>query len=355
MTRGFDFAVWSAPERGADGVLRRTHRYAARAPWQTAEQAAAAYAVPVLDEAAWAAWAAQRARWLELGADAARAPFEPTPAQRDELAAREAELREAAASEARGRVEAERRRVAKLAELGTSELLRERYAPSRELGTLAARVAAHEREPSLPLFAHAAMPEAGPAPQAPAQPRARNLLWCDTETSGTDARAQVIEVATLRTDEDGGRPRELWSTLVRLEPGASCSPRALEVSGLDPKSPSFLAKAMGLREALLALAPQLEGAVLAGHNVAFDRKMLAQGYAAAGLPLPAALAPTATLVDTLPLARAAKKQGRIAGSTKLSDLRVELGLLARGSAHRAAADVGVTVRLFRWLTARRAA
>lgn len=305
MTRGFDFAVWSAPERGADGILRRTHRYAARAPWQTAEQAAAAYAVPVLDEAAWAAWGAQRARWLELGAAAARAPFEPTPAQRDELAAREVEL--------------------------------------RELGTLAARVAAHEREPSLPLL------------EAPAPAPARDLVWCDTETSGSDAQAQVIEVATLRTDAEGARPRDPWSTLVRLEPGASCSPFALRVSGLDPKSPSFLAQAMPLREALLALAPRLEGAVLAGHNVTFDRRMLAQGFAAAGLPLPAALAPTAPLVDTLPLARAAKKAGRITGSTKLSSLSLELGFPRRGAAHRAAADTGAALRLYRWLTARRAA
>ena len=289
---------------------------------------------------------------VELGAEAPSLPYEPNEYRAAELAQEHAEWVELFKDRERQRIEAMRRRDGKLAELGVLALAPERYAPTDQLGSVGARVAAHEpaqRELSMPSTLAGA--EQQPLwTEGAVSPPAADLLWLDTETTGLLLGVhQVIELACLRTDRAGANARDGYSTLVLLEPWSSVDRRALAVSGLNPHSPAFRASARPLREALEELARRCEGAELAGHNVSFDRRMLAAHYEQCGLDVPEALRESAPVTDTQPLAREARKRGRIATkSVALGAVATALGITA-GAAHRAAGDVGTALRVFRAL------
>ncbi|NTU79910.1 MAG: 3'-5' exonuclease, partial [Chloroflexales bacterium] len=119
------------------------------------------------------------------------------------------------------------------------------------------------------------------------------LLFLDLETTGLDLASghRVCEVALLR--ERAGSEEGRLDCL--LAPGRLLDPRAAAVNGLRDEelaaAPLFAAVAPAT-EALAA------GAVLVGHNVAFDLAFLAAELGALGRP------PLASpSLDTLPLAR----------------------------------------------------
>jgi DNA polymerase-3 subunit epsilon len=109
--------------------------------------------------------------------------------------------------------------------------------------------------------------------------RATAYAVVDVETTGLDpAVDRIVEVAVVRTDA-GGRITHEYATTV--DPG---SPVLLtEIHGLDEVavrgSPSFAA-------AGAAIAARLTGAVVVGHNVAFDLAFLRAEFARSRSAMP---------------------------------------------------------------------
>lgn len=159
------------------------------------------------------------------------------------------------------------------------------------------------------------------------------LLFLDLETTGLDLGAghRICELGLVR--ERAGVEQGRLDCLVA--PGRPLDPGAAAVNGLRDDelvgAPPFAAVAP-LVEALA------DGAVLVGHNLAFDLAFLTAELAAAGR---GALAGPA--IDTLPLARRLLRRP----SYSLGALAADLGLPA--PAHRAMADALAVRGLFHHL------
>lgn len=100
----------------------------------------------------------------------------------------------------------------------------------------------------------------------------KHLAFIDLETTGLDpSRHEILEIAVVRVD--GLTLEELDHVTLRVRPDRieNADPFALHVNGY---SPDGWKDAVRLRDALLRIRPLLEGAVLAGHNVGFDRSFL---------------------------------------------------------------------------------
>ena len=294
-----------------------------------------------------------RAPWIEPGYPTASVCTFELPSHASMVEALEARARGAAEAHAERFVlnEYDRERGEAAVAEGRARLLAaEEARRASEMGSVSAQVAKHAPDalslPTLTPFAEQVPLWTEGALASPAA----DLLWLDTETTGlVPGVHQVIELACLRTQRDGSGARDGWSTLVLLEPWATVDRRALAVSGLDPRSAAFRAQARPLPAVLEQLAARIEGAELAGHNVAFDRRMLAQHYEACGMAVPAPLREGAPVTDTQTLARAAKKRRSLdTSSVSLANVAAALKITA-GAAHRAAGDVGTALRVFRAL------
>ena len=110
------------------------------------------------------------------------------------------------------------------------------------------------------------------------------LAFVDLETTGLDpSRHDIVEVAVLRVDARTLEVLAEYQTLVAPERLDDAQPEALAICGF---SKAAWTNAVSLREALLAVAPLLEGALVAGHNVGFDWAFLEAGFRRAGFALP---------------------------------------------------------------------
>ncbi len=149
---------------------------------------------------------------------------------------------------------------------------------------------------------------------------ARPMVIVDLETSGLDAQHdEIIQVAALRVDPDApGGTVALASSFVR--PTRPVPREILRLTHLDPE-------VLAAAPAWSAVRPALQAFVgedpVAGHNIAFDLKFLAQ----AGLALPQGL-------DTWDWARIAFPARR---NHKLAELAADCDV--PGSAHDARTDV----------------
>lgn len=162
------------------------------------------------------------------------------------------------------------------------------------------------------------------------------IVVFDLETTGLDeTRDEIVEVAAMRLA--AGRRSAAYTALVRpsIPVGESESVHKLSDAQLarDGRPPE---------EAIGRLLAATEGALLVGHNVAFDIRMLAAQAARLGLTF----APTASF-DTLDLARRFHNQEPYT----LAALAEGLRLMHRPS-HRAADDVATTVDLLAWTVER---
>lgn len=111
-----------------------------------------------------------------------------------------------------------------------------------------------------------------------------DLCFVDVETTGLDpVRHELIELAAVRVDRHTLEPLDHVSVKVRPERLADADPRALEVNGY---SDDAWRDAVSLGAGLRRVAPLLEGALVAGHNVGFDWAFLARGFIVAGTPIP---------------------------------------------------------------------
>ena len=169
-----------------------------------------------------------------------------------------------------------------------------------------------------------------------------DLVFVDVETTGLDPeRHELLELAAVRVDPHTLEPIDHASVRVRPTRLAAADPKALEVNGY---SDEVWRDAVTLATGLRRLAPLLEGALVAGHNVGFDWAFLARGYEQAGLPVPA--------VDYHRLDTASLAWPLFAGaeteSLSLDAVCAALGL-CRPSPHRALADALASLEVARKL------
>lgn len=159
------------------------------------------------------------------------------------------------------------------------------------------------------------------------------LLFLDLETTGLELAAghRVCEVGLLR--ERAGAEEGRLDSLVA--PGRPLDPQAAAVNGLSDEELAAAPAFAALAPAIAALA---DGAVLVGHNLAFDLAFLGAELAAVGRPPLRGPA-----LDTLPLARRLLRRP----SYSLRALATELGLPA--PSHRAMADTMALRGLFHHL------
>jgi DNA polymerase-3 subunit epsilon len=171
------------------------------------------------------------------------------------------------------------------------------------------------------------------------------LAFVDLETTGLDpSRHDIVEVAVIRVDARSFEVLAEYHTLVAPERLEDAQPEALAICGF---SKAAWTNASSLRDALLAVAPLLEGALVAGHNAGFDWAFLEAGYRRAGLALPRV---DYHRLDTASLAWPLVASGELT-SLSLDSLATLFGL-DRPRPHRALADARCALEVARRLSER---
>ena len=170
----------------------------------------------------------------------------------------------------------------------------------------------------------------------------RDLAFIDCETTGLDPRRhEVIEIAVIRATPRTVQP--IAELAVRVKPTrlADADPKALHINGYTPQGWQH---GLSLRDALIAIGPQLEGAVLAGHNVAFDREFLDAAWRSTGVPRPDLDHHT---LDTASLACPLLTSGKVQ-SLSLRSLCTHFGI-EHAEPHRALVDARASLEIARRL------
>lgn len=110
-------------------------------------------------------------------------------------------------------------------------------------------------------------------------PLQRPLVFFDTETTGTNPRAdRIVEIACVKAKPDG--TQEQW--VRRFNPGIPIPPVSTAIHGI---SDSDVAEAPRFRECAAELAAFLDGCDLAGYNITgFDLPVLRIEFSRAGVP-----------------------------------------------------------------------
>ena len=197
--------------------------------------------------------------------------------------------------------------------------------------------------------------EPASAPAAPIIPRdalrlARRapkttIAFVDLETTGLDpSRHDIIELGVVLVDARTLEVLDEYEALVIPERLGDAQLDALAINGFTTAAWEH---ALPLREALLAVAPLLDGALIAGHNVGFDWSFLEAGFRRAGLALPNV---DYHRLDTASLAWPLVVTGELP-SMSLEPLAKLLGL-ERPHPHRALADARCSLEVARRLVER---
>jgi DNA polymerase-3 subunit epsilon len=156
------------------------------------------------------------------------------------------------------------------------------------------------------------------------------FLVVDTETNGlAGERCEVTEIGAVLVG--GGELHERWETLVPVR-----APLSRGIQRFTGVTQAMVDEAPPAEMTLPELAEQLDGRVLVAHNAAFDRRVLAQAFARAGVawPDPPALCTVALARRLHPLAR----------QRKLAPLAESLGIDVEVT-HRALADAETCARV----------
>lgn len=157
------------------------------------------------------------------------------------------------------------------------------------------------------------------------------FLVVDTETNGLGGdRCELTEIGAVLVG--GGELHERWETLVPVR-----APLSRGIQRFTGISQTMVDEAPPAEVSLPELAEQMDGRVLVAHNAAFDKRVLAQAFARAGLgwPDPPVLCTVALARQLHPLAR----------QRKLRSLAESLGIEVEVS-HRALADAETCARVF---------
>lgn len=99
----------------------------------------------------------------------------------------------------------------------------------------------------------------------------------DVETTGFSNQDRVLEIAVVRLDPDTGETVDEYDTLV--QPNREVGPTF--VHGVTP---SMVELAPTFDEILADLARRLQGGILVGHNLAFDRRFLGNEFERSRVP-----------------------------------------------------------------------
>jgi len=170
----------------------------------------------------------------------------------------------------------------------------------------------------------------------------RDLVFVDVETTGLEADYhEIIEVAATRVDPRTLAVKDELEAKVRPEHPERAEPEALRKNGYTPE---LWADASTLGEVLDRLTPVLNGGMLAGHNVAFDRGFLEASYRRAERSYPDL---DYHLMDTVALAWPLVAAGLIE-APKLRLVCEHLGISNEGE-HSAGTDVRRTIEVYRSL------
>lgn len=104
----------------------------------------------------------------------------------------------------------------------------------------------------------------------------RPIVFLDLETTGLDPKVhEIIEVAAIQVDALSLIELDVLHMRVKPERLGDASVHALNMNGFDVEE---WEDASFIGAALIQLYPLLDGAILAGHNVAFDRAFLDAAY-----------------------------------------------------------------------------
>lgn len=170
----------------------------------------------------------------------------------------------------------------------------------------------------------------------------RPLAFVDCETTGLDpVRHELIEVAAIRVHPQTLVVESEVAIKVRPERIEDADPEALRINGYSEEA---WADAVSLDEAMAQLAPVLGGAMLAGHNVAFDRGFLDAAWKRVG-HRPENL--DHHLLDTATLAWPLLSSGML-DSVSLTPVCKHLGI-ERGEEHWALDDARASLEVARRL------
>jgi DNA polymerase III subunit epsilon len=156
------------------------------------------------------------------------------------------------------------------------------------------------------------------------------FLVVDTETNGRPGdECELTEIGAVLVG--GGELHDRWETLVGVR-----APLSRAIQRFTGISQAMVDEAPAVELVLPDFAEQLEGRVLVGHNVAFDKRVLRQAFERAGLtwPTPPALCTVALARRFAPLAR---RRG-------LRPLAEALGIEVVAT-HRALADAETCARV----------
>ena len=163
------------------------------------------------------------------------------------------------------------------------------------------------------------------------------FLAVDTETNGLMGdRCEVTEVGAVLVG--GGELHDRWETLCAVR-----APLSAGIQRFTGITQAMVEEAPPAEATLPELAELLDGRVLVAHNASFDRRVLAQAFAGAGIewPDPPTICTVAMARRLHPLAR----------QRKLRPLAESLGIEVETS-HRALADAETCARVFCALFAR---
>jgi DNA polymerase-3 subunit epsilon len=186
-----------------------------------------------------------------------------------------------------------------------------------------------------------------PPRDAPAHRRARpsTIAFVDLETTGLDFRRhEILEIGVIRAD---ARTLEIIAQCdVRVCPERleNASTEALAIAGYSFED---WAEASTLEVALARVAPLLDGALVAGHNVGFDWAFLEEAFRREELPLPEV---DHHRLDTASLAWPLVASGELS-SLSLNSVAACFGL-ERPTPHRALADARCSLEVARRLAHR---
>jgi len=157
------------------------------------------------------------------------------------------------------------------------------------------------------------------------------FLVVDTETNGQAGDAcEVTEVGAVLVG--GGELHDRWETLCAVR-----APLTRGIQRFTGITQQMVDAAPTAETTLPELAELMEGRVLVAHSASFDRRVLAQAFASAGLPWP-----EPPVLCTVALAR---RLHPLARQRKLRPLAESLGIEVELS-HRALADAETCARVF---------
>ncbi|MEA2268266.1 MAG: polymerase subunit epsilon [Solirubrobacteraceae bacterium] len=161
--------------------------------------------------------------------------------------------------------------------------------------------------------------------------RTAEFLVVDTETNGLAGDAcELTEVGAVLVG--GGELHDRWETLVAVR-----IPLSRGIQRFTGITQGMVDAAPPAEATLPELAEQLRDRVLVGHNASFDRRVLAQAFARAGIPWP-----DPPVLCTVALAR---RLHPLARQRRLAPLAESLGIDVEVS-HRALADAETCARVF---------